>query len=98
MPPAATLGSQTSHGTPLGLGPGSPNVFIGGKSAWRGISDFHTCPLFSGQTPHIGGVILKGSSTVLINNFPAIRQGDSVMEPTGPNSIVMGCPIVNIGG
>ena len=35
MPPAATLGDMTAHGTPLAPGPGSVNVFIGGKPAWR---------------------------------------------------------------
>ena len=81
MPPAATINSQTSHGTPLVPGPGSPTVLIGGKPAWRGISDFHTCPLFSGQVPHVGGVVLKGSSTVLINSLPRSktrRQGRRV--------------------
>ena len=51
MPSATTLGSQTSHGTPLGPGPGSPNVPIGGKPAWRVSTDFHACPLVT-PTPH----------------------------------------------
>lgn len=96
--PAARVGDTTSHGTPLGPGPGSPNVLIGGMPAWRATSDFHTCPLVSpGPVPHVGGVIAVGSTTVLINNLPAARQGDMIVESGPPNSIVMGCPMVLIG-
>jgi uncharacterized Zn-binding protein involved in type VI secretion len=98
MPAAARVGDMTSHGTPLGPGPGSPNVLIGGMPAWRAKSDFHTCPLVSGTVPHGGGVVAMGSTTVLINNLPAARQGDMITEGGGgPNSIVMGCPTVMIG-
>lgn len=97
MPPAARVGDMTSHGTPLGPGPGSVNVLIGGMPAFRIGADFHTCPLFNGPAPHVGGVISMGSTTVLINNLPAVRQGDMITEAGPPNSIVMGCPTVMIG-
>jgi uncharacterized Zn-binding protein involved in type VI secretion len=97
VPPAARVGDTTSHGTPLGLGPGSFNVLIGGMPAWRAISDVHTCPLFTGPVPHVGGVVTMGSTTVLINNLPAARMGDLITEGGPPNSIVMGCPTVLIG-
>lgn len=97
MPPAARVGDMTGHGTPLGPGPGSVNVLIGGMPAFRAGSDFHTCPLFNGPAPHVGGVISMGSTTVLINNLPAVRQGDMITEAGPPNSIVMGCPTVMIG-
>ncbi len=97
MPPAARVGDMTSHGTPLGPGPGSINVLIGGMPAFRAGTDFHTCPLFNGPVPHVGGVISMGSITVLINNLPAARQGDMIVEAGPPNSIVMGCPTVMIG-
>ncbi len=46
MPPAARVGDATSHGTPLGPGPGSPNVLIGGMPAWRGQPiSMHVCSL-----------------------------------------------------
>lgn len=96
MPPAARVGDMTSHGTPLGPGPGSPNVFIGGLPAWRA-ADFHTCPLVTGTVPHVGGVVAMGSATVLINNLPAVRQGDIITESGPPNTITMGCPTVMIG-
>ncbi|MCK5013012.1 MAG: PAAR domain-containing protein [Candidatus Omnitrophica bacterium] len=97
MPPAARVGDMTSHGTPLSPGPGSPNVLIGGMPAWRATSDFHTCPLVTGFVPHVGGIVAVGSISVLINNLPAVRQGDMVIESAPPNSIVMGCPTVLIG-
>jgi uncharacterized Zn-binding protein involved in type VI secretion len=97
MAAAARIGDSTSHGTPLGPGPGSPNVLIGGMPAWRTASDFHTCPLVSGVVPHVGGIVAVGSVTVLINGLPAARQGDMITESGPPNSIVMGCPTVIIG-
>lgn len=97
MPPAATLGSLTSHGTPLGPGPGSVNVLIGGKPAWRVGSDFHACPLFDGPKPHVGGVVSMGSTTVLINSLPAARVGDMITEAGAPNTITMGEVTVIIG-
>jgi uncharacterized Zn-binding protein involved in type VI secretion len=97
MPPAATVGDQTSHGTPLSSGPGSSNVFIGGKPAWRCIIDVHSCPLSDGPKPHVGGSILKGSTTVLINNAPAARVGDSITEASAPNFVTSGVNNVIIG-
>lgn len=97
MPPAARAFDQTAHGTPL-PGPGSPSVFIGGQPAWRAGADLHTCPLASpGPVPHVGGVVQMGSTTVLINNLPAARQGDVIVENGPPNTIAAGCPTVMIG-
>jgi uncharacterized Zn-binding protein involved in type VI secretion len=96
MPPAARVADPTSHGTPLGPGPGSPNVLIGGKPAWRATTDFHSCPLVEGVKPHVGGIVVLGSTTVLINNLPAARVGDTIAEST-PNTIVSGCSTVLIG-
>ncbi len=95
MPPAARIGDLTSHGTPLAPGPGSPNVTIGGKPAWRTMADFHSCPI-AYPKPHVGGVVLVGSKTVLINGMPAARLGDIIGETT-PNAIVTGCLTVTIG-
>jgi uncharacterized Zn-binding protein involved in type VI secretion len=96
MPPAARVLDPTAHGTPL-TGAGSPNVLIGGMPAWRAGSDFHTCPIVSGVVPHVGGVVPMGSTTVLINNMPAARQGDTIVEATAPNTIAAGAPTVMIG-
>lgn len=88
---------MTAHGTPLGPGPGSTNVLIGGQPAWRATSDSHVCPLVSGLVPHGGGVAPMGSTTVLVNNMPAARQGDTIVEATAPNTIAAGSPTVIIG-
>ena len=95
MKPAARLGDQTAHGTPL-LGQPSTNVIIGNKPAWR-VLDFHSCPLTSGVVPHVGGSVLKGSSSVFINKLPATRLGDKIIESGPPNTIISGCPSVHIG-
>jgi uncharacterized Zn-binding protein involved in type VI secretion len=96
--PAARVGDPTGHGMPLSPGPGAPNVLIGGKPAWRAGTDFHVCPLVDGVKPHVGGVVAKGSATVLIGGFPAARQGDTIVEAGPPDPIAMGEPTVLIGG
>jgi uncharacterized Zn-binding protein involved in type VI secretion len=98
MPAAARVGDLTSHGTPLGPGPGSPTVLIGGQPAWCAEVDEHACPLVNVAVPHVGGVVAVGSLTVLIDGFPAARMGDEVVEAGGPNAIATGCPTVLIGG
>jgi uncharacterized Zn-binding protein involved in type VI secretion len=95
--PAARLGDLTSHGTPLGPGPGCATVLIGGQPAWRADSDFHVCPLVDGPRPHVGGIVTTGSATVSIGGKPAARQGDLVVEAGGPNAIVQGAATVLIG-
>lgn len=96
-PPAARLGDLTSHGTPLGPGPGCPTVLIAGQPAWRAGADTHACPLANGLLPHVGGVVTGGSATVLIGGLPAARQGDVITEPGGPNTITAGAVTVLIG-
>ena len=102
MPAAARITDLTVHaGTPLTpLTPfmGSPNVFIGGLPAWRAGFDVHVCPLSNGPAPHVGGSVAKGSLTVYINNLPAARMGDDIVEAGGPNKICSGLMTVQIGG
>jgi len=95
--PAARLGDTTSHGTPLGPGPGCLTVLIGGQPAWRAASDVHACPLVDGVKPHVGGVVALGSVTVIVGGLPAARQGDLVVEVGAPNAIALGAPTVMIG-
>jgi uncharacterized Zn-binding protein involved in type VI secretion len=95
--PAARLGDNSSHGTPLAPGPGSLTVLIGGQPAWRVGADTHACPLVDGVKPHVGGVVVKGSLTVMIGGLPAARMGDMVVEVGAPNAIVKGAPTVMIG-
>jgi len=95
--PAARVGDMTSHGTPLGPGPGCATVLIGSMPAWRATSDFHACPLSDGPKPHCGGVVAVGSVTVLIGGLPAARLGDVIAETAPPNTIAAGATNVLIG-
>jgi uncharacterized Zn-binding protein involved in type VI secretion len=67
-------------------------------SAIASMVDMHICPIPCPPPPHGPGVVTKGSSTVLIDNLPAARQGDKVFEACGgPDDIAMGEPTVDIG-
>jgi uncharacterized Zn-binding protein involved in type VI secretion len=88
----------TGHGSPLVPGPGSTNVLIGSLPAWRALMDFHVCPIVKGLVPDVGGMVLMGSPTVLINSMMACRVLDMVVEiPGGPNPILLGATNVFIG-
>jgi uncharacterized Zn-binding protein involved in type VI secretion len=95
--PAARVGDTTSHGTPLGPGPGAATVLIEGRPAWRVGVDVHVCPRSNGPVPHGGGTVAVGSTTVLIGGAPAARQGDVIVEPGGANEIASGATTVSIG-
>lgn len=99
MPAAARVGDSTKHlNAPLGPGLGSPNVRINGKPAWRAGIDLHACSDTDGPNKkHIGGMVVKGSSRVLINGFPAARKDDQIVEIGTSNSIGVGYDKVVIG-
>ena len=62
-------------------------------------ADIHACTTPSPIPPHGPGVVITASATVMVNNLPAARQGDTILEPLGSsNSITMGCTTVIIGG
>jgi uncharacterized Zn-binding protein involved in type VI secretion len=68
-------------------------------SGMAGMSDIHACVTPSPVPPHGPGVVVDGSATVMINNMPACRLGDTIIEPLGPpNKIVKGEMTVIIGG
>jgi uncharacterized Zn-binding protein involved in type VI secretion len=63
-----------------------------------GGADIHTCATPLPIPPHGPGVVIDGSTTVLVNNLPASRMGDTVLEALGPpNKIAKGEPTVIIG-
>jgi uncharacterized Zn-binding protein involved in type VI secretion len=63
-----------------------------------GGADIHACPMPLPVPPHGPGVVIDGSTTVMINNLPACRSGDTILEALGPpNKIAMGCFQVLIG-
>jgi uncharacterized Zn-binding protein involved in type VI secretion len=97
MAAAARVGDNTRHGSPLGPGPGSTNVRIGGMPAWRAWADLHACPLSDGAKAHGSGMVAGGSGRVWINNLPAARMGDQIIEATSVNSVAAGCTRVLIG-
>jgi uncharacterized Zn-binding protein involved in type VI secretion len=67
-------------------------------AAAAGGSSMHACALPWPLPPHGPGVVIDGSATVMIENCPACRLGDTIIEAIGPpNKIVMGCPTVIIG-
>jgi uncharacterized Zn-binding protein involved in type VI secretion len=99
MPPAARLTDfhqcpmQTPGLPPIPhvggpvVGPGQPNVLIGGLVAAR-----------EGDTLVCVGPpdsIVKGSSTVMIGGAPAARLGDTTAHG---GTIMLGAPTVMIGG
>jgi uncharacterized Zn-binding protein involved in type VI secretion len=61
------------------------------------ITDMHTCPLFNGPVPHVGGPITLGAFTVLVANMPAARIGDMATCVGPPDAIAKGSPTVLIG-
>jgi len=64
-----------------------------------GGADIHSCGTPLPIPPHGPGVVIDGSQTVLINNLPACRMGDTLLEAVGPpNKIARGETRVIIGG
>ena len=105
---AAEKASQAASGTP-----GAPAAKAAEETAKAGAAaamgsmiagaaggaDMHACTVPLPIPPHGSGVVVDGSQTVMINNLPACRQGDTIVEPVGPpNKITMGETTVIIGG
>lgn len=64
-----------------------------------GGADIHACTTPLPIPPHGPGVVITGSATVMVNNLPAARMGDTILEAIGPpNKIVKGQMNVMIGG
>ncbi|MDX1979346.1 MAG: PAAR domain-containing protein [Bryobacteraceae bacterium] len=67
-------------------------------TSMAGGADIHMCVTPLPIPPHGPGVVIDGSPTVLINNLPACRLGDTILEAVGPpNKIVKGMFTVIIG-
>ncbi len=90
--PVAYAAEQTTKATMLS----TMTSVITGASAG---ADIHACTTPLPVPPHGPGVDITGSATVMINNLPAGRQNDTILEAVGPpNKISMGCTTVIIGG
>jgi uncharacterized Zn-binding protein involved in type VI secretion len=63
------------------------------------VTDMHTCPMFDGPKPHVGGPVLPpGVPTVLIGGLPAAVVGNPCTCVGPPDVIVKGSVKVMIGG
>jgi len=90
--PAAKLAEETTKATAAASMSSTIVSSAGG-------ADIHNCATPLPVPPHGPGVVIGGSSTVLINGLPASRLGDTIVEAVGPpNKILAGCATVLIGG
>ncbi|WP_238426214.1 PAAR domain-containing protein [Capnocytophaga genosp. AHN8471] len=64
------------------------------------INMMHTCPMTTGNTPHVGGPIIgPGSTGVTLDGIPIALQGDKcVCAAGGEDVILQGCSGVTIDG
>jgi uncharacterized Zn-binding protein involved in type VI secretion len=101
---AATAGAATPAGPALKAAAEAAKTaaLSAMSSAITGASggaDIHMCATPLPVPPHGPGVVIDGSATVMINNLPASRLGDTLLEAIGPpNKIVKGEMTVIIGG
>jgi len=92
MPNAVRVGDSSTHGGVV-VGPGVPNVLIGGMFAVV-VGDMHACALPpNGHQPSVSPFAV-GSATVQIGGRPAVRTGDSCGCGA---AVALGCPTVVIG-
>jgi uncharacterized Zn-binding protein involved in type VI secretion len=61
------------------------------------LGDVHACPACT-PTPHLGGPVTAGATSVVIGGLPAARVGDQAACPNAPDLVVNGSPTVFIGG
>lgn len=61
------------------------------------ISDLHTCPMFDGPKPHVGGPIIVGCPTVITGKMPQARMGDAATCVGPPDMIAKGSAGVLVG-
>jgi hypothetical protein len=101
---AATAGAATPAGPALKAAAEAAKTaaLSAMSSAITGASggaDIHMCTTPLPIPPHGPGLVIDGSATVMINNLPASRLGDTILEAIGPpNKIVKGEMTVIIGG
>lgn len=90
--PAAKAAEETTKAT-------AATTMGNAINASAGAADIHSCTTPLPLPPHGPGVVIDGSTTVIINNLPACRMGDTILEAIGPpNKITNGDVTVLIGG
>ncbi len=88
---AARLAAEMAKGSAAAANAASITAAAAGGS-------IHACAMLWPLPPHGPGVVIDGSATVMIENSPACRLGDTIVEAIGPpNKITRGCPTVIIG-
>jgi uncharacterized Zn-binding protein involved in type VI secretion len=92
--PGANITTATTHGGIVVAG--APTVLLENKPASR-IGDMHTCPMFDGPKPHVGGPIVLGSFTVWTCSVPQSYQGNPAICVGPPDSLLVGATTVLIG-
>lgn len=102
---AATLAAAGTPGLPAAKAAEEATKAAAGASMSAAImsaaagADIHSCCTVLPLNPHGPGVVIDGSQTVVINNLPACRMGDTILEALGPpNNIAAGQMNVIIGG
>ncbi|MBC1223027.1 PAAR domain-containing protein [Nostoc sp. UCD121] len=102
---AATLAAAGTPGAPAALATEQTTKATSAATMGSAIAaaaagaDIHNCATPLPLPPHGPGVVIDGSQTVLINNLPASRMGDTIIEALGPpNKIIKGEFTVLIGG
>jgi len=93
MPAAARVTDVTNHGGTI-VGPGVPNVLIGGLPA-AVVGDMHVCSLPPTGHQPTASAFPMGSTTVTIGGKPALRTTDACI--CGAMAAI-GAPTVSIGG
>jgi uncharacterized Zn-binding protein involved in type VI secretion len=58
----------------------------------------HTCPMFEGLKPHVGGPVAKGVETVHIDGMPAAVVGSVCTCVGPPDAVARGSATVFIAG
>lgn len=69
------------------------------------VGDFHQCPAYCGKSPHKGGPIIKGASSVFVNGRPVARAGDlaachgpvDIIAVGSTSVFVEGMPVARLG-
>jgi uncharacterized Zn-binding protein involved in type VI secretion len=96
---AGTPGAPAAYAAEQAVKASALSSMSGAISGAAAGADIHSCVTPSPVPPHGPGVVITGSATVMINNLPACRMGDTILEAIGPpNTIAKGEPTVIIGG
>ncbi|RBW48979.1 PAAR domain-containing protein [Marinobacter sp. F3R11] len=60
---------------------------------------YHACPMFAGNTPHIGGAISEGDQGFTVNGVPVALKGHKCScKVGGPDTLVQGSPGLTVNG